>query len=175
MNNPNTTRQNENGLRAFATLGQFLDADEWYPQRLGSAFVYRMGFAGRNGRVTCLATIFVSLEQFLFYVIAPTKAPETTRPAVADFITRANYGLRIGNLEMDFDDGEVRYKSGLNFAGESLTPEFIKNTIYPAVQTMDRFLPGLTSVMSGDKSALEAIAEIERNSELAGNLPGPGQ
>jgi len=161
MNNPDPVPQNDNGLRAFTTLGRFLDADGWYPQQIEDKPVYRMGFAGKNGRVTCLATILADAEQFLFYVIAPIKAPEATRPAVAEFITRANYGLRIGNFEMDFTDGELRYKSSLDFEGETLTPGLIRNVIYPAVQTMDRYLPGLTSVTYGDKSPTEAIAEVE--------------
>jgi hypothetical protein len=100
-------------------------------------------------------------EQFLFYAIAPVKAPETARPAVAEFITRANYGLRIGNMEMDFADGEVRYKSSLDFEGETLTAGLIKNTIYPAVQTLDRYVPGLMGVIYGAKSPAEAIADVE--------------
>jgi hypothetical protein len=69
--------------------------------------------------------------------------------------------LRIGNFEMDYSDGEVRYKSSLDFEGEPLTTPLIKNAIYPAVQTMDRYLPGLMSVVYGDKSPSEAITEIE--------------
>jgi hypothetical protein len=163
MNDSDATPQNENILEAFTTLGQFLNEDGWYPQQIGDKYIYRMGFAGRNGQVTCFATIFPNLEQFLFYVIAPVKAPETARPAMAEFITRANYGLRIGNLEMDFDDGEVRYKSSLGFGGEPLTAGLIKNAIYPAVQTMDRFLPGLMSVIYAGKSPIEAIADLEED------------
>ena len=85
----------------------------------------------------------VDLSQFLFYVIAPVKAPEEVRAAVAEYITRANYGLRIGNFEMDYTDGEVRYKSSLDFEGGGTYGTLIKNTIYPAVQTMDFYLPGL--------------------------------
>jgi hypothetical protein len=104
-------------------------------------------------------------EQFLFYAIAPVKAPEMARPAVAEFITRANYGLRIGNMEMDFADGEVRYKSSLDFEGETLTAGLIKNTIYPAVQTLDRYVPGLMGVIYGGKSPIEAIADVEGEHE----------
>jgi hypothetical protein len=80
---------------------------------------------------------------------------------VAEFITRANYGLRIGNFELDFRDGEVRYKSSLDFEGETLTPGLVKFAIYPAVQTMDRYLPGLMGVIYGHKPRAEAIAEVE--------------
>ncbi len=158
---PDLATQDDNGLRAFTTLGQFLEQDGWHPQQIDGKYIYRMGFSGRNGQTICYAQIRVDLEQFLFYVVAPVKAPEKVRQAVADFITRANYGLRIGNFEMDFDDGEVRYKSSLDFENAALTAVLIKNAIYPAVQTMDRYLPGLMGVIYGNKLPSDAIVEIE--------------
>jgi hypothetical protein len=151
----------QNSLQAFETLGQFLSEDEWHPQRLEGKYVYRVGFAGAHGTTTCYAQIRVDLDQFLFYVLMPIKVSEDRRPAVAEYITRANYGLRIGNFEMDFSDGEVRYKSSLDFEDAPLSAELIRNAVYPAVQTMDKYLPGLMAIIYGDKPPAEAIAEIE--------------
>ncbi|HQE91601.1 MAG TPA: YbjN domain-containing protein [Anaerolineae bacterium] len=158
---PQEAQEYANGWRAFATLSQFLQDDGWYPQQLDEKTIHRVYFAGENGELRCYAQIRVDLEQFLFYVIAPVKAPENVRPLVAEYIARANYGLRIGNFEMDYTDGEVRYKSSLDFEGEVLTPQLIKNTMYPAVHTMDFYLPGLLSVMYGNKTPAEAIHSIE--------------
>ncbi len=154
-------QETSNGQQAFETLGQFLEEDGWHPQQLEDRTIYGMGFAGDNGRVTCYAQVRVELEQFVFYVMAPAKTPEEKRQAMAEFITRANYGLRIGNFEMDFNDGEVRYKSSLDFEDVPLQPELIRNAIYPAVQTMDRYLPGIMGIIYGDKAPEAAIAEIE--------------
>ena len=156
-----TTTEITNGQQAFEILGKFLAEDGWFPQQLEDRTIYTMGFEGSNGRVTCYAQVRVDLEQFIFYVMAPAKVPENKRSLVAEFIARANYGLRIGNFEMDYSDGEVRYKSSLDFEGIVLQPELIKNAIYPAVQTTDRYLPGLMGIIYGDKLPEEAIAEIE--------------
>ncbi len=153
--------EHENGLRAFEFLGEFLETDGWYPQRLDDKYIYRVGFTGKNGQFACYAQVRPDLEQFLFYVMAPVKASEADRPAVAEFITRANYGMRIGNFELDFRDGEVRYKSSLDFEGERLSHDWLKHAIYPAVQTMDRYLPGLMNVLYGDVTPAEAVAAIE--------------
>jgi hypothetical protein len=155
------TIENENGLRAFQTLGDFLTEDKWHPQQLEDRYIYRMGFSGTNGQVACYAQIRVDLEQFIFYVMCPVKVPEDKRSAMAEFIARANYGLRIGNFELDFSDGEVRYKSSLDFEDVALESQLIHNAIYPAVQTMDRYLPGLMGVIYGNKMPAEAVAEIE--------------
>lgn len=153
--------QDSNGLRAYAAVGAFMHEDGWHPQTVEDSHVYRAFFAGNNGEVTCFAQIRVDLEQFLFYVAMPMRVPADKRVAVAEFITRANYGLRIGNFEMDFDDGEVRYKSSVDFEGAVLTPTLIRNVMYPAVQTMDRYLPGVLAVIYGGKTPEEAVTEIE--------------
>jgi hypothetical protein len=150
-----------NGWRAFATLSEFLHDDGWHPQQLGDKTIFRVYFSGDHGDVRCYAQIRVDLEQFLFYAVAPVKAPEEVRLAVAEYITRANFGLRIGNFELDCANGEVRYKSSLDFETETLTPKLIKNAIYPAVHTMDFYLPGLLTVMYGNKTPEEAIEETE--------------
>ncbi len=151
----------ENGLRGFETLKEFLDSDGWHPHRVGEKHVYRCDFAGENSDLRCYAQIRADLEQFLFYVVAPVKVPEELRLAVAEYITRANYGLRIGNFELDYSDGEVRYKSSLDFEGEPLSKTLLKNAIYPAVQTMDHYTPGLMRVIYGGSSPYEAIQEVE--------------
>jgi len=151
----------ENGQQAFATLGAFLEEDGWYPQQIEDRSIYRVGFEGKNGRYTCFAQIRMDLEQFMFYAIAPIKVPEAARAAAAEFLTRANYGLRIGNFEMDYTDGEVRYKSSLDFENALLTPALIRNAIYPAVQTLDRYMSGLMAVIYGGQPPQAAIEVIE--------------
>jgi hypothetical protein len=64
-------------------------------------------------------------------------------------------------FELDFADGEVRYKSSLDFEGELLTPNWLRHAIYPAVQTLDRYVPGLLKVAFGGRTPFEAIEEIE--------------
>lgn len=148
---------------SFATLGQFLTEDQWHPAQLEGKSIYRIGFSGTNGKTACYAQIREDLSQLLIYVMAPIKVPAELRADMAEFITRANYGLRIGNFEMDFSDGEVRYKSSVDFEGIVLNNALIKNTIYPAVQTMDKYLPGIMKLIYGEgmKSPAELIAAIE--------------
>ncbi len=157
----NESQEESAGMVAYAALGAFLEADGWHPQAIDDNFVYRSMFVGNNGEVTCFAQVRPDLEQFIFYVVMPVRVPEAMRPPMAEFLTRANYGLRIGNFEMDFGDGEVRYKSSVDFEGISLSPVLIRNTMYPAVQTMDRYLPGILSVVYGGRTPEEAIAAVE--------------
>jgi hypothetical protein len=153
--------ENRNGLQGFELLSSYLDEDEWYPRRIDGKYAYSMSYSGKNGDLRCYAIVRVDLEEFLYYAVAPVKIPEDDRTAVAEYLTRANYGLRIGNFELDYSDGEVRYKSSIDFEGQTLTSELIRNAIYPAVHTMDRYLTGLLRVSFGGATPLEAIEEVE--------------
>jgi len=156
----NASSEVANGWRGFETVGAFLEKDGWHPQKLENRTAYQVDFSGNFGDLRCYAHVRTDLEQFLFYVIAPIKTPEASRSAVAEYLTRANHRLRIGNFEMDYRDGEIRYRSSIDFEGTTLVPALIKNTIYPAVHTMDFYLPGLLGVMYGKQEPEEAIQAV---------------
>jgi hypothetical protein len=150
-----------NGLRGFVALGEFLQEDGWYPVRVSERLAYRTFFSGKNGELRCYTRVRPEMEQVIFYAISPVRVPLEKRLVVAEFITRANYGLPMGNFEMDMEDGEVRFKGSLDFEGEILSPNLIRNLIYPVVQTLDLYLPGLLQILYGEATALDAIAAIE--------------
>ena len=121
----------------------------------------QVGFQGESGQWLCYARIREEQEQFVFYSVCQVNAPEDKRMAVAEFLTRANYGLLIGNFELDFSDGETRYKTSIDVEGDHLSPALVQQLVYANVLTMDRYLPGIMSVLYGDVSPAEAIAQIE--------------
>ena len=65
--------------------------------------------------------MYITFNDNGFTVIAvpAMKADENSKVNVMEYITRANYGLRNGNFEMDVNDGEVRYKVYSNAKGLS--------------------------------------------------------
>jgi hypothetical protein len=67
----------------------------------------------------------------------------------------------IGNFEMDFEDGEIRYKTSIDVEGDSLSSALIKRLVYANVMMMDAYLPGIMSVIYGDVEPKDAIAQVE--------------
>ena len=80
---------------------------------------------------------------------------------ISELLTRANYGLNIGNFEMDFSDGEVRYKTSINVEGGQLTTTIVKKLVYANVLTLDKYFPSIMKVIYADIPPDEAIALIE--------------
>lgn len=140
---------------------RFFEQDEWPFTQLEDSLILKTGFNGDNGQFTCFAQEREQQQQFVFYSVAPVKVPEKDRLAVAEFLTRANYGLIIGNFELDFSDGEVRYKTSLDVENAELSEALVKNLVYAAVLTMDRYITGMMRVVYGGATPVEAIQEIE--------------
>lgn len=147
----------------FNSLIEFFEEDEWDFQWVEGMSVLSMGFSGKNGKWVCYAQAREKQQQFVFYSVLPVNAPDDKRLAVAEFLTRANYGMVIGNFEMDFDDGEIRYKTSIDVEGATLLASLIRQMVYANVIITDRYLPGLMSVIYGGKSAQDAIAAIEKD------------
>jgi len=149
----------------FDSIRKFFTDDEWYFMQLDEQTVLQMGFQGTNGKWTCYAQVNEEQRLFFFYSVCPINVPEERRPQVAEYITRANYGLKIGNFELDFEDGEVRYKTSVDVENDDLTQALVSNHVYANTWTMDRYLPGLLAVVYGDVQPKDAIEQVEKGEE----------
>lgn len=71
---------------------------------------------------------------------------------MAEFITRVNYGMKNGNFEMDYRDGEIRYKVYVD-CEESLPDDVvIKNGIFVISSVFRRYANGITGIIFGGMS-----------------------
>ena len=150
------------GSALFRAMHQFFEEDEWHPQRVEDQEVLQMGFNGKNGRWRCIAAAYDEQDQVVFYAVLDTQVPLEKRRLAAEYITRANYGLRLGNFEMDFEDGEVRCRAGIDVEDGKLVPTMIRNLAHCCCALMDRYLPGLMKVAFGEARPSDAIQEIEQ-------------
>ena len=140
----------------------FFDAEGWSYEELPGRSMIRLGY-GRPDDLSwvCYAQTAEADEQFVFYSVPPLGVPEDRRPAVTEFITRANFGLRIGTFELDLDDGEVRLRAGIDVEGDSLSAALVRQVVFASVTLMERYLPGLLAVVNIGADPALAIREIE--------------
>ena len=140
-----------------------LENQEWPFQSLDETTL-KIDIDGKVANSVVLIKALEEIGQLVIYSIAANKAPELRRNAVQEFLTRANFGLRIGNFEFDLDTGEIRFKTSLQFAGETLVPEMIEQCLLINVLTMEKYLPGILQMIFTDSSAETVIASIEDHS-----------
>lgn len=160
-----TTEDATSSKQILEEIIDFFTEDDWPYTKIKGEPVLLTAFQGENGKWNCSAKARVEQEQFVFYSICPVNAPENKRLAIAEFLTRANSGMIIGNFELDFADGEIRYKTSIDVQGDFLSFELIKQLVYANVTMMDEYLPGIKSVIESDVEPKDAIAQIESQPE----------
>lgn len=143
------------------TVKTFLETDEWSFFQIPDQPLLFVEFQGDNGQWKGLAQADDEHAQFVFYSISPVSAPEEQIGRVADFLTRANFGMIIGNFEIDLEDGQIRFKTSIDVEGSQLDAAMVKRLVYTNVLTMDKYLPGINAVIQDDVRPDEAIAVIE--------------
>ena len=143
------------------TVTAFLKQDGWPYEQVENDTVVRVLFQGDHAQFACFAQTREEVHQFVFYSVCPVSVPEHKRVEMAEFITRANYDMVLGNFEMDFADGELRFKTSIDVEGTELTPELIKPLLYANVLMLDQYLPGVMSVIYADVSPETAVEKVE--------------
>lgn len=151
-------------------LIDFFKTDGWEFQRVPDSPILAMGFKGMNGQWMCYAQARESEEQFVFYSVLPVPVPEALRQKFAEFSTRANYGMIIGNFEMDFEDGEIRYKTSMDIEGLQLTETVIRQIVYANLVITDQYLPGVMRVIYSNEQPVDILASLEKFEGLSEDL-----
>lgn len=143
-------------------LRDFFNEDGWEFVRVDEEDeIFQVKFEGENGLWNCYACANDPAEQLVFYSICPLGTPVEQLLPMAEFLSKVNYGLTIGNFELDFKDGEVRYKTSIDVENDRLTVALVENLVYMNVQTMDKYLPGITGLINNQISPEEALNRIE--------------
>ncbi len=150
-------------INILNSLILFFEKENWSFTLLKDKPTLVAHFEGEHGRWQCFAKAREEAKQFIFYSLCPVKVPLDKRPAVAELLMRVNSGMILGNWEMDYEDGEVRYKTSIDVKGDRLTHPVIKNLVYVNCRIMDKYLPGLCQVIFCNVTPKAAAAEIEDN------------
>ncbi len=130
-------------------------------QEMDDHLILRIPINGENGFWDCFVEAREQERQCLIYSVYRERVPQYKRLAVAEFITRANYGLPMGCFEMEFDEGEVRFRTSINIESERFSFGLLRPLFYGNNAVMDRYFPGITKVLKGKAIARQAITMIE--------------
>ena len=105
--------------------------------------------AGDNGEWMLVAQVDDASSAVVVYAIARTLVPASRRADVAMLLTRVNHGLRLGNFELDLDDGELRFKASVPLPGSPLAPDVADALLMIASSAIDHHLPAIEAVIDG--------------------------
>ncbi|MEI6169336.1 MAG: YbjN domain-containing protein [bacterium] len=140
----------------------YLTSDEWHFEKVEGKDLIVCSVKGDNASFKIAIRANEDTERVTVFCTSPNLVPEDKRSIVAEFITRATYGLSFGNIEMDMSDGEVRAKSAVDIEGGVLTPKMVGSLISCSVNLMDKYYPGLMAILFSNITAFDAIQQVEK-------------
>lgn len=129
--------------------------------KLGDADLLRLEFQGTKYQWDCYAQSNEQYHECSFYSVCPEKIAEEKRADVNEFLTRANYGMTVGNFEMNLDTGEVRCKTSIDLEGNMLNFSLLNRLMEVNVCLMERYLQGIMLIIQDNVSPKEAIMLVE--------------
>lgn len=147
--------------RLFDTLVMFLQEENWKFTPMPEETAALMTFNCENASYLCYARVREEQQQVMFYAIYPLRAPADRRAEVAEFVARVNYGLALGNLELDVDDGEMRFKTSADVSSAQFSLPLLRSLMQTCIATADRYYPGYTALLYGGVTPQQAVAQVE--------------
>lgn len=143
-------------------VAEFFQSMGWEANKLEKVPVITSGLQLPNGEVDIYIHAHDDRKRLLVYVRPKgLEVPREQMRPIAEYLTRANYGLPLGNFELDMMDGEINFKTSVELAGCELSPAMVRPLVLTGVETLNYYLPGLQQVLAGEATPAQAIAAIE--------------
>ncbi len=143
---------------------EYLESQKWnYDVRRNDdeRFVALMGMNLKGKLNSCRMMIVVEERDIQCFAICPLNATPDVMPQVAEYLMRANYGLRLGKFELDFSTGQIRYQTDLPCTDGVPDIKDVERTIDVTFLMMQRYGDGLAKNIMGFGHPEEDIRAIE--------------
>lgn len=106
--------------------------------------------------------IFVEEDCYLVYAQLQATTDKSYYEKIAEYLHRANYGLKWGNFELNYNDGKIRYKTFVDFENIHLSEAVIARSILMPAFMFKIYGEGLMKLMLGADKPQELIDDIEK-------------
>ena len=147
----------------FHQIINFFKQQNWEYTTIKDKTIVFLGINGENGRFQCIADINEDEKKLIFFSVCGTNVPDEKKLEMCELLTRLNSGKFLGNFEMDYEDGEIRYKTSMVLGSELIEPEILEYTIMTNILTMDISLSGLMKMINDNITPIEAFQLIENS------------
>jgi len=122
----------------------------------------RATFEARHASHEVFVETHDEFNSFGVYIYPPTKIPGKSLPRIMEYITRINYGVRLGHFELDLDEGVLRFAHSTDVEGSHITPPMLLNVLYFGLSVMDDYYPGLMRILFSGVSPKKAYEETRQ-------------
>jgi len=123
-------------------------------------------FRGEVGSFRLMSRIDDDDSLLQVFVYIPIRATPGSRAAIAEAVSRANFGMKVGKFELDMSDGELLFQAAHilvpDSEGETFLPDqVIGRVIGTALAMVDKYTPAFLSIIYGNETPSDAIRCVE--------------
>lgn len=119
--------------------------------------MFKIDVDSDHGNWQTFCKVLEEEKRFCYYSLCPVNVPKEKIPYLAEVITRINYGLKIGNFEMDYDTGELHFKTYVDFLDEddTVVRSAMLQCIYANTLTFDNYFSKIMQAIHGNQEDRE--------------------
>jgi len=121
---------------------------------------YAFGFNSEVNRFNLHATIEDQRHTLTIYSQVPFQVPPGRMSEIAELVSRANWNMILGNFELDYDDGEIRFKISQSFRFREPDPDEIMELLDCALSMMQVYYTCFGDVIYGGQTVEEALSHM---------------
>jgi hypothetical protein len=145
----------------FDQLNELLEDSDYDFQVADSDEVLRLAFETAEGQWMTYVRVMAS-GPCVLYGKPEFDVPAEHRQTVSDFITRVNFGILVGNFELDFVDGECRFKTAFDSDHGRVPAAIFVNAVEGNLANMQKYLPSIAGIATGAMTLDEALIACGR-------------
>ncbi len=154
-------QQESRNAPIFNIITSFLQANNLQFAKAEDVTILWFRVKGTNGEWTCYAYSKELERQLVLYSVFPYKAKPYKLPAIAEFIARVNYDMMLGNFELNFDTGEIRYKTSIDLGIHIFEHTMLQGLMEANFASMDTYFEGFMKIIYSNISPEEVLTAIE--------------
>lgn len=135
-----STHQSPDPIDIVECLKQYFEQKQWHyvyyrPSKGDQRQSHHLSLKMQHKQLSCGYLFRVPAENKLLavYGILPFLIPESHQSAAMLLITQINYDMLIGNLEMDINDGEIRYKYAIDVEAVGINDDIIEHVLQSVI------------------------------------------
>jgi hypothetical protein len=156
---PNRRNAGANNATLIASVRAMLDARS-YAYHVVDALSLTLSFNHAHGAYVLYFTTNDDTDLIGLMATYGSRVPESRRVQVAEALSCINVLLWLGSFELDFADGELRFRIGIDVEGGQLSETMLSNMLGAALHSMDRYHVALMRIAFGEVDPAVALPEV---------------
>jgi len=145
---------------SFQTVIDHFKNHSWSFQLDPQRPLLHAGFKGKNGNFRLVAVVDESDDFLQVISFVPIVVPPSKRAAAAELCARLSFPMKIGNFELDCNDGELRFRTYTPYSKGELKDDVIRRVVGINLVMVDQHFPAFIQVIYGNESPTKAASQV---------------